>query len=234
MKRQNGFTLAEMAIVLLIIGLLLGGLLTPLSVQNDIRRVSETQKALAEIKEALIGYAAAQTPPHFPCPDKTTAAGVGTANDGQEDRNAGGTCVVREGNIPWTTLGISNADAWGNRFRYNVTSTFSISTGTTMSLASTGDIQICDTSACTTTSATNIPIVVLSHGKNGLGAININGGTNPAATSADELENTNGNTNYVSRNITDQTSPAGEFDDLVVWLPSSVIFSRLVAAGKLP
>lgn len=236
MKHQTGFTLAEMAIVLVIIGLLLGGLLTPISVQTDIRRIGETQKALTEIKEALIGYAASQTPPHFPCPDKTTAPGAGTANDGQEDFTAGtGVCVAREGNIPWTTLGISNADSWGNRIRYNVTPAFSNrAPAATMSLNSTGDMQICDTNACALVTANTIPIVILAHGKNGFGAVNSSGGTNPAPTALNELENTNANTNFVSRTMSDSAAPAGEFDDVVAWLPSTVIFSRMIAAGKLP
>jgi prepilin-type N-terminal cleavage/methylation domain-containing protein len=42
---RAGFTLVEMAIVLVIVGLLLGGLLMPLSAQIEQRRIGETQKA---------------------------------------------------------------------------------------------------------------------------------------------------------------------------------------------
>jgi len=44
-----------MAIVLVIIGLLLGGLLMPLSAQLEQQRISETQKYLDQIREALLG-----------------------------------------------------------------------------------------------------------------------------------------------------------------------------------
>ncbi|HLD09715.1 MAG TPA: prepilin-type N-terminal cleavage/methylation domain-containing protein, partial [Methylophilaceae bacterium] len=54
---SNGFTLVEMAVVLVIVGLLLAGLLMPLSAQLDQRNTTDTQKALAEIQQALIGYA---------------------------------------------------------------------------------------------------------------------------------------------------------------------------------
>ena len=63
---NRGFTLIEMAIVLMIVGLLLGGMLVPLSAQMDQRNISDTQKSLSEIKEALIGYAMANG--RLPCP----------------------------------------------------------------------------------------------------------------------------------------------------------------------
>ncbi|GAO35893.1 hypothetical protein SCT_1289 [Sulfuricella sp. T08] len=236
MKVPNGFTLVEMAIVLVIVGLLLGGLLMPLSAQVEQQRISTTQKALDEIKEALIGYASNQTPPHLPCPDKTTAAGPGTANDGVEDFTpATGICVTSEGNIPWATLGVSDVDAWGSRIHYSVTPAFSSrSPAATFSLASTGTLNVCQTSACTTTIATLVPVVILSYGKNGYGAINTAGSTNPAPTSADELANTDLNISFVSRAPSASGSPAGEFDDIVTWLSTGLLDNRMISAQKLP
>lgn len=43
---QNGFTLIEMAIVLVIPGLLLGGVLAPISAQKEQQRRSENQQLL--------------------------------------------------------------------------------------------------------------------------------------------------------------------------------------------
>ena len=125
MKSCRGFSLIEMAFVLVIITLLLGGLLVPFATQVEQRRIAETQKAMEEIKEALIGYAlshnstSTSTPiqPYLPCPD--------TNNDGLEDRNGAGACAGNEGNLPWATLGVGNQDAWGNRFQYRVSATFS-------------------------------------------------------------------------------------------------------------
>lgn len=235
MKIADGFTLVEMAIVLVIIGLLLGGLLMPLSAQIDQQRISTTQKALDEIKEALIGYAINQTPPHLPCPDKTTAAGLGTVNDGQEDVAATGACVTQEGNIPWATLGISDADAWGNRIHYRVMPAFSDRPPlATFTLASTGNLRVCQTAACATVVANTLPAVILSYGKNGYGAINATGNANPVPTGADELENTNLNADFVSRIPTPSDAAGGEFDDVVSWLSPSVLFNRMVSAQKLP
>jgi prepilin-type N-terminal cleavage/methylation domain-containing protein len=231
----RGFTLAEMAIVLLVVGILLAGLLTPLSAQIELRRTSETQKGMDVIKEAMLGYSASQTPSHLPCPDITTPIAGGTANDGQEDVDAAGVCLAQEGNVPWVTLGTAAADAWNNHFHYRVTTAFSNRTpATALSLAAAGDIRVCTASGCPTSIATTVPAVILSYGKNGFGAINLSGIANPLPASADEQENTNSNVTFVSRPQTNIDAAVGEFDDLVTWIPAGVIFNRLIVAQKLP
>ncbi|MBU4498864.1 MAG: prepilin-type N-terminal cleavage/methylation domain-containing protein, partial [Gammaproteobacteria bacterium] len=120
---QRGFTLIEMAIVLIIITILIGGLAVPLSTQIQARRIAETNKTLEEAKEAIIGYAMTHrttgaTPrPYLPCPD--------TDGDGRENRVIGGpydgSCPLTYGYFPWVDLGGSPNDAWGNRLRYVVT-----------------------------------------------------------------------------------------------------------------
>lgn len=56
-KTARGFTLIEMAIVLVIITTLIGGLAVPLSAQIQARRIAETKKIMEEAREALLGYA---------------------------------------------------------------------------------------------------------------------------------------------------------------------------------
>jgi prepilin-type N-terminal cleavage/methylation domain-containing protein len=237
LNRGNGFTLIEMAVAVFIIALLLGSILVPLATQVEQRQVSDTQKALDEIREALIGFA--MTSGYLPCPDKTTGAGAGTANDGQEDVNAGD-CVALEGNVPWATLGVANSDVWGNRFRYRVAQNFARrSPLAVFTLATTSPIAVCTTAACAvrlTTVGDGPPALILSHGKNGLGAMSAStGAANLAPTSADELANTDGaDAIFVSRTITATGATAGEFDDIVTWIPKTTLFSRMVAAGKLP
>jgi len=236
---RNGFTLTELAIVLLIVALLISGLLMPLSAQVDLRNASDTAKTLAEIREALVGYASSHPDPigrpYLPCPDKTTVVGaVGTPNDGQEDRESSGLCSTREGNIPWVTLGISpQVDAWNNRFRYRVELGFSNDTAG-FTLASTGSLRVCALANCSITIGTGLPAIILSHGRNGAGAINSLSTLNAAPTGADELQNTDGDNIYVSHTPTPVGSLGGEFDDIVVWLPTSILFSRMIAAGRLP
>lgn len=240
---KSGFTLIEMAMVLLIVALLLGGGLTVLSTQIEQQKFKDTQKSLEDAKEALIGYAASHTEtgapatrPYLPCPDKTTAAGIGTPNDGLEDRAAaGGGCVVAsgEGNLPWVTLGLAGTDSWGNRFRYRVTPAFSNSV-TGMLLTSAGTLTVNNQSLAPQAAA--VPVVILSHGHNGWGATSSAGVViaAPPGANLNETENTNGNTTFVSSAPGETGAVGGEFDDIVTWLPATILFNRMLQATKLP
>lgn len=137
-NRINGFTLIEMAVVLLIVTLLLGGLLVPLSTQIEQRKISETQKLLEDAKEALIGFALANG--RLPCPASANS-------NGQESFAAGGSAIngkcsnFFDGLLPAATLGFSPVDSngyaidgWGlpqNRIRYAVANTTVTTTTTT-------------------------------------------------------------------------------------------------------
>lgn len=234
-RTAAGFTLIEMAVAVFVIALLLGSILVPLQTQVEQRQITETQKTLGEIKEALVGFAL--TNRYLPCPDKLTGVG---ANDGEEDRT-GSNCTVTEGNLPWKTLGLTAADAWGNRYRYLVTAAFA-DTSPLFTLSTTGNLRICQTSGCSAAAAiaNNVPAVVISHGRNGWGATNADSGavlTSP--TSQDELENIGTSvgltaTTVVSRTSSQVGSAAGEFDDIVTWLSAYTLFNRMVAAGNLP
>jgi len=54
---SGGFTLLEMSIVLLIMGLLLGSVMQPMGAGINDRKRQHTLGQLVEIREALIGYA---------------------------------------------------------------------------------------------------------------------------------------------------------------------------------
>ena len=84
-----------------------------------------------------------------------------------------------------------------------------------------------------------IPVMVLSHGKNGFGATSDTGivRATPAGWSnaLDEFDNANDSTAFWSRTRSENTgATGGQFDDIVVWIPPGILFSRMVAAGKLP
>ncbi len=241
---QNGFTLVEMAVVLMIVGLLLSGMLVPLSAQMDQKNNADTQKSLSEIKEAIIGYALANG--RLPCPADPTIA-TGSTGAGVS-RPSCATVASSTGVVPWTTLGVSETDAWGNRYTYRVTSDFAdaIGTGTyggcspipspppvnaTFALCSIGNLNVWASAAKVTTVAGNVPAVIISHGKNAAGAYTPQGTQIlPVSTYADEQENSDGSadTDYVSH------TPTPAFDDLVAWISLDILFNRMVAAGKLP
>jgi prepilin-type N-terminal cleavage/methylation domain-containing protein len=219
MTKQTGFTLLEMAVALVIIGLLLAGMLLPLSAQVDDRKNKETKAMLDEINQALLGFALSKG--YLPCP------AVSAAN-GAEDRT-GTACNKQVGVIPWATLGVSQTDSWGRLFRYSVNAAYTDSgVGTKFTLTSTSNLKVLNATAGTTIAA-GVPAVVLSHGKNGYGAYLPDGAQIPS-TGAGTDENTNigATTDFVSHDFTP------DFDDLVVWLSPNTLNNRMVAAGKLP
>ena len=159
--RQLGFSLIEMAVVLMIVGLLLAGLVPTLSGQMEQRQVNETRKQLEEINSALLGYAASQQPPKLPCPAGPTIA-TNLANAGISN------CNISSGRgvIPWVTLGISETDAWGRRYTYSVASSVAnAGTFTTsFTLSSRGNLDVKNTIGGSNV-ATDVPAIVVSHGK---------------------------------------------------------------------
>jgi len=246
---QKGFSLIEMAIVLFIVALLLGGLLPTVSSQLEQQKRTETRKQLDEIQQALIGYAV--TYGRLPCPATDTSNGI-EKFDSTPGTAANGLCeTYYNGFVPATTLGIATGvdiqgkkgfavDAWGNRIRYAVskedvgpsprafTSTDGMKAATLLSLASStlNPLYVCESSGgSTTTCGTAItltdkaPALIFSLGQNG--AI-----IPPAG--ADEIINTNDDKVFVSHVITPT------FDDMVVWISPNILFNRMVAAGKLP
>jgi type II secretory pathway pseudopilin PulG len=230
----RGFSLVELAIGMLVLALLLGSILVPLSAQVEQRKIAETQKALDEIREALLGYAIANG--HLPCPDRSTGT---NSNNGVEDITGNSCGSNLEGNLPWVTLGTPGVDSWGNRFRYRISDVFAQRGPPVIAFGTTSSVEVCADAACATrvtASGDGPPALVLSYGRNGRGAIN---GTNNVQNTlptagTDEAENTDGDQTYVSRVESAQGSTAGEFDDLFTWVPRSVLLNRLVAAGRLP
>lgn len=225
----SGFTLIELAVVVAIVGLLLGGLLLPLATQVNLRRVDETEKQLSLIREALYGFAISSTPARLPCPDTDAPP------DGRENVDGAGDCVASEGNLPWVDLGVSSQDAWGQTFLYRVTGSFADTTdgsacpggigqatlNVSFQLCSTGDITIQDGAGNNV--ATSVPAIVVS-----AGAVR----SRDPTTSPLEDENTNNDTVFVSRQITNQ--PGSEFDDMVTWVSRNVLANRMLQAARLP
>lgn len=244
-KQQNGFTLIEIAMVLMIIGLLLGGLIPTLSAQMDAQRSNKTQKQLNEIKDAITGFAIING--RLPMPACGTIA-TGQANAGVELSAASAVlCTSGASDIsvlPWTTLGVDETDAWGRRFTYSVTpnyadsgvgsdgtgiATCTTAVGVSFQLCSTATLEARASSPGGTIVASEIPAVIVSHGVNGLGAYQPGGGAKIAAASGDELENADNDITFVSK---DQVQNG--FDDLVVWISPNTLANRMVTAGRLP
>lgn len=229
--RAHGFTLVELTIVLVIVGLLLGTLMVPLTAQIDQRNYNETQRQIDEIREALIGFAVVNG--RLPRP-ATSAA------DGNENPAICGTDAKCTGFIPWTTLGVKKTDAWNKLIRYSVTPAYA-DAAVTLSTEGKKKVQTRDNagvaiylvgsaSACSPCA----PAVIYSAGKSNWGYAE-DGSALPDASASNADEDSNAGATNVFFARGQSTTPAGgEFDDLVSWIPPFVLFNRMIAAGRLP
>lgn len=117
---QSGFTLIEVAIVLIIVSILLGYTVALFPRQQELKQYRAVERQMDEIMEAVIGFA--QVNGRLPCPAVPNSGGA-------ENINAGVGCFQYGGFVPVNTLGLSgrlNADSllqdpWGNPYRYYVT-----------------------------------------------------------------------------------------------------------------
>jgi prepilin-type N-terminal cleavage/methylation domain-containing protein len=243
---QQGFTLTELAIVMFIVALLLGGMLMPLSAQQDIRARQVTEKSFSDVRDALLGFAIAKD--RLPCPASATS-------NGQESPVGGGVCTnPYDGYLPAVTLGMSSIDAqgylsdgWGgdsiNRVRYAVSTANANSFSTASGMKTAGiaalapNLKICGTgvgiinegtesAACAANTALAIDAVaiVYSLGKNaGVGG-----------TGNDEKHNPNPQSSVTADPAFVNAPPGASFDDQMTWLSKNTLLNRMVAAGKLP
>lgn len=227
-RRNSGFSLVELAIVLIIVALLTGGLLLGVSAQRSASEYAEAQRQLDSVREALLGYAMANG--RLPCPAPanlpSTDANAGVARTPPCDN------ALQYGVVPWATLGVPQNDPWGRRLTYYASSAFTgaVAAGTLASFAltTTGSYaNIKASGASSANIASDLPAVVVSHGSRGAGAWQSDG-TQVAGGAGDEAENADADLTFIAR------TPDPSFDDLVTWVAASTLKAKMVAAGRLP
>ncbi len=227
---SQGFTLIGLAVVVAIIGLLLGGLLLPLATQVDIRRIEDTEKRLAEVKEALLGYALSDPANRLPCPD--------TDGDGIAEVPP---CVNVEGTVPWATLGVEPLDPWGRPIRYLADNNYTAAIGVPNPPDTAGGLSVTDRAGTALTDS-GTPIngpaaIIFSCGKNGVPDPGVGGfGVDPGNDNDDTANPSADCTNPgASDGIYVQDSFAqGTFDDVLIWVSKHTLLNRLVQAGVWP
>ena len=259
--RDRGFTLAEIAIGVLIMGIMLSmGLKTAVSNLEN-AAYSETRSKQEQIKLALIGFL--RTNGRLPCPDNT--AGIATGNESACVGAATGYGVV-----PWRALGISRdgvLDGWGNFFSYRVSNVnataqpagvpplhvyanqnwtihaaagFDIRSYVSTTAVQAGFqsilIQNREPGPGLSTESRNAVVVLISHGKNGLGAKTIKAAGRIAGAANDELTNaTLGSTTFVRRAYSDNAPVAsgGAYDDVVAYMTPQDLLQPLISERTL-
>lgn len=231
LKLGMGFSLVELAIVLIVVSLLLVALMGPLAAQQEQKAIMDTKRQMDEAKEALFGFLVSNG--RLPCPADPA---LDTANVNAGVERAGGCAAVANsiGVLPWRTLGLRETDAWNHRYTYRVAAAFA-NAAPAITMASVGDIDVRTDAAATTpiVNVTEATALLVSHGRHAEGAWATNGVKITDSTDVDEAENSNGDQRFVDHSNT-AAVPNSPYDDLVMWIPRNLVFNKLIVAGRLP
>ncbi len=243
--RMRGFSLIELAVVLVIIGLLVGGGIAALEVGTERSRRAEQRAQFDAVRAALYGFAMAQG--RLPCPD------VSDPLDGREDKDTTVSpfeCDAAEGALPWADLGVGRRDAWGSPLRYRVTTDATaepdfadaVASGpATFAIGDQGSVSVSDAAGGGSEVAGSVVAIVVSYGRQGDRLwINDDATLNCPAPgsqgiSAEEAENcnTDGAGEFADPGYRPPDVDDG-FDDMMTWIPYPVLTARMVDAGVLP
>lgn len=237
----------ELAIALMILALVLGGMLSPLGSLLGTRQRAEAGVELEKIREALLGFAMING--YLPCP--TTTADPGNDRYGLED-SACSSDPGAEGYLPWRTLGVIETDPWGTPrnavtdpfhgyWRYRVDRNFSNAGALfTMKTALAENLTVINSRGMLLTAPTETPVAIIySTGSNlkqdgenftfeGATCGNTSGHDTGGGTACPD-----GEPLYEGGNLSG-TGSSATFDDVVVWLSRPRLFNRMVTAGRLP
>ena len=237
-RNNGGFSLIELSMVLIIMGLIMVPLIKTYDRYQTQQRINDTKLTLSLINSALSDYYTNNQ--RYPCP-ADAAIGFNELNHGNEECTtltamSNGTCVgglcraasvvgsqpIYIGAVPYVTLGIPSEnvmDGWKKKITYVVTGS--------QTVASTFDVeggvvQLVDEFA--NVIASDMHGVLISAGVNGGGAYNLNGAATPCPTGVAESENCDNDGTFMSSLIYEGDGPE-YYDDYVTynkWFESNI------------
>jgi prepilin-type N-terminal cleavage/methylation domain-containing protein len=250
--KHKGFTLVEMAVVLVIISLILGTVLGLGNAQIQASKINSTKQKQLAIKLALISFISRNN--RLPCPAVATIAKGATGYGVEAPTGCTGTNLsgaVATGIVPWSTLGVTDenaSDGYYNRFSYLVAvdatktteqtivglkgaiSTHIASPAVPRSAPTGNQSNDCQVGTSLYNPCAAV-VVILSHGVNGNGAYNENGVRKALPTGEDEAENTNDDSKFVVKENSDnQDNP---YDDIVLPLSTTDLLTPLTTNGSI-
>lgn len=217
--RKRGFTLVEMAIVLVVFGLIASLLIAPVAMRFEASQRHAAESMLNDMTDALIGFALIHG--RLPCPSiepdpASPAYGLEQGPPCQLDA---------PGYLPWRALGLPANDPWGNprtsasqswagHWRYRPDKHFAEGT-VSLSTMPSGHIQIKDHNGnLVSTSDSRAIAVVFSTGPN-RHADGLNAAYAPTSPQFEVGE------------------PTPAFDDLLYWIGHPLFIARLARSGRL-
>ena len=201
---KHGFTLIEIAIVMVIIGLLAGGGVSIMGMLTQRKARNETIDYLKETKEALITYVIING--KFPWAD--------TDGDGNQNINA------TSGALPYLDLKVRPSDPYKRVLRYEINSNLGTDRPTTCNALKAGlssGPRVVDGDGAA--SSFYIAAILISSGPMDLDS---DGNVFDAITSGSHQgDNTDGTPNYI------RYPPIDTFDDLVVYIGGNELYGNV-------
>lgn len=191
----RGFTLLEIAIVMVIIGILAGGGVSLMKMLTESKSRNATVAYLQQVRTALISYATNNG--RLPWAD----------SDGDGAENSGST----NGTLPFLTLQIAPSDAYKRILRYEINANLASSRSATCSALKSGlTIRPTVVDADGSTTAFNVAAVLVS-----AGPMDADGNGNvfdALAAGTHQGNNISGTPNYL------RNPPVATFDDLTTYI----------------
>lgn len=240
--RSKGFSLIEVAVVLVIVGLLTGGALTAYSRWVEKQLYEQVVSDIELAKKAIVGFALTNS--YLPCSDISTNTAIG---DGKEDRVIGASFSDCETNaslvgsefrsLPFADLGINGIDPWGNVYRYHVHEDYAQATAAgvgTLLLNNANGLTVDDGTG--TEVANNVAFVVYSLGPDEGRVFTLQQNENLDLGGAGYNNTFSKASTYLpfdEKVVADPTDDEG-FDDVISWESTHVIKYKLLEAELLP
>lgn len=244
-----GFTLIEMAIVLVVIGLIVSGGLVAIGPVVENANIKASNQNMDRVEQALVLHVIRYG--CLPCPAGPAEPATGTYAPGQAVSGTTayttgcavtGACAfspgVGRGVVPWVNLGISEADAsdaFGTRFSYAVTPALALAaSGTTAGMLRVTSAYPAGTLQVTAYNGTTIitdvaAYVLIGHGPDRGGGNAIGTGTAtgvPPYSSTAETGNADGNEPFVQDDSRLDKSGTTYFDDIVRWRSAPFVIQQ--------
>ena len=244
LARQRAFTLVEMAMVLLVIGLLTKTAMAPLAAMQKHGQRKQAEQQLSSVRDAVFAHLVAYGA--LPCPLAATSGVLvvsSAVNDANREQRA---CTVSSGYVPTAQLRVAGAvsdegallDPWGRKLHYSVSLSDAVDTGnarlpdwtTTGEAAQVGvsnlsaDLVLCNSAvngqcAGRGVRADQIAFVLFSTGADN-------------SVQGAQAENLDGDNYFVvaEESIVDDNP----FDDLLVWGSAADVMYWMLRMGWLP